>query len=107
MPLKSSIADLSRLISVSISASAHKLKGSVSNFTAQPVFEATLKLEDLSREVSISEAGEAEPMGGSSFGAAGNHEPNRLSSVFGMGATVEEPTIRFRGGSASPITCLT
>ena len=35
---------------------AHKLKGSVSNFSAQPAFKAALKLEVLGRDGSLSEA---------------------------------------------------
>ena len=34
---------------------AHKLKGSVSNFSAQPAFKAALKLEVLGRDGSLSE----------------------------------------------------
>jgi PAS domain S-box-containing protein len=39
-----------------IEHSAHKLKGSVGNFSAHPAFEAALKLEVLGREGSLSEA---------------------------------------------------
>jgi two-component system sensor histidine kinase/response regulator len=39
-----------------IERAAHKLKGSVGNFAAQPAFEAALKLEVLGRDGSLSEA---------------------------------------------------
>jgi signal transduction histidine kinase/DNA-binding response OmpR family regulator len=39
-----------------IEIAAHKLKGSVGNFAAQPAFEAALKLEVLGRDGSLSEA---------------------------------------------------
>jgi signal transduction histidine kinase/CheY-like chemotaxis protein len=40
-----------------VERAAHKLKGSVGNFGAQPAFEAALKLEGLGREGRLSEAG--------------------------------------------------
>jgi HPt (histidine-containing phosphotransfer) domain-containing protein len=39
-----------------IERTAHKLKGSVGNFAAQPAFEAALKLEILGRDGRLSEA---------------------------------------------------
>jgi CheY-like chemotaxis protein len=39
-----------------IERAAHKLKGSVGNFAAQPAFEAALKLEILARDATLSEA---------------------------------------------------
>jgi CheY-like chemotaxis protein len=42
-----------------IERAAHKLKGSVGNFSARPAFEAALRLEVLGRDATLSEAGPA------------------------------------------------
>jgi len=43
----------------SVERAAHKLKGSVSNFSAQPSFEIALKLETAARDGNLSAAGPA------------------------------------------------